>query len=90
MQVKSIDTASFAQLDDHKSVKVTYERIAHAVTLRHIESRGGIILVEEFSTPIGESFNTEQSSLPAHYTPAYEKLPSLLNIVIGSVLPLQR
>lgn len=88
MRVKSIDTASFAQLDDHKNVKVTYERIAHAVTLRHIESRGGIILVEEFSTPIGESFNTEQSSSPAHYILADEKLPLLLNINADTTITL--
>ena len=68
MKVKSIDTTSFALLDGHKNVKVTYERTAYAVIVRHIESNGGIILVEEHSAPLGEKFSLPQSTLPAYYT----------------------
>lgn len=88
MRVKSIETNSFASLDSHKSVKVTYERTAYAITLRHIESRGGIILIEEHSTPIGESFSTAQSSTPAYYTLIDEKMPEQITLSSDTTITL--
>ena len=88
MRVKSIDTTSFAQLDGHKSVKVTYERTAYAVTVRHIESNGGIILVEEHSAPLGKVFSLPESTLPAYYTIADEELPNELTLSADTTITL--
>lgn len=88
MRVKSIDTTSFAQLDGHKNVKVTYERTAYAVTVRHIESNGGIILVEEHSAPLGELFSLPESTLPAYYTIADEELPNDITLTADTIITL--
>ena len=75
MIIMSLDTASFNELDGHKTVKATYKRTAYGITVRHITNNGGIILVEEHSSPIGEKFQASTDKLPKHYNIYAETSP---------------
>lgn len=61
------EAPSYETLDEHKSIKVIYERNAYSIILRCIEERGGIISSEEISCPINKQHTLALPTIP-YYT----------------------